>query len=198
MSDPAAPRATASAAQADGLLMSYERAGYARANPALLQPAEPFLDLSGEDIRKSLYLVADPGGEELCLRPDLTIPVARDYLASAGAGQAVGFCYLGPVFRFSGNGRNEFDQAGVEILRPPGSFRRRCRDAGAGIRSHVGVWIHRCRHSHRRCRTVRSLVEALNLQPSWKRRLVKDFNRRISLAQDLDRLTLSTTARRRI
>jgi ATP phosphoribosyltransferase regulatory subunit len=196
MSDPAAPRATASAAQAEGLLMSYERAGYARANPALLQPAEPFLDLSGEDIRKSLYLVADPGGEELCLRPDLTIPVARDYLASAGAGQAVGFCYLGPVFRFSGNGRNEFDQAGVE------SFGRQDRSAAdaemlalaleatsafgftdVDIRTgDVGLFA--------------ALVEALNLQPSWKRRLVKDFNRRISLAQDLDRLTLSTTARR--
>jgi len=57
--------------RAAALLAHYERAGYARAQPALLQPAEPFLDLSGEDIRKSLYLTGDPSGEELCLRPDL-------------------------------------------------------------------------------------------------------------------------------
>src|SRR5215813_11889963 len=79
----AAPNAaTASAAWADALLLSFAQAGYLRSEPAILQPAEPFLDLSGEDIRKSLYLTTDPSGEELCLRPDLTIPVARDYLSS--------------------------------------------------------------------------------------------------------------------
>ena len=49
----AAPRATGSAAWADGLLLSFAQAGYVRAEPAILQPAEPFLDLSGEDIRKN-------------------------------------------------------------------------------------------------------------------------------------------------
>ena len=68
--------------RADALVASYERAGYARVSPALLQPAEPFLDLSGEDIRRRMFLVNDAAGGELCLRPDLTIPVARDYLAS--------------------------------------------------------------------------------------------------------------------
>src|SRR5262245_62571118 len=82
-------------ARAEALLASYERAGYARVAPALLQPAEPFLDLSGEDIRKRMFLTADPEGRELCLRPDLTIPVSRDYLASRIAGRPQGFCYLG-------------------------------------------------------------------------------------------------------
>ena len=41
-------------AQAQALVASFERAGYGRVEPAILQPAEPFLDLSGEDIRKSL------------------------------------------------------------------------------------------------------------------------------------------------
>src|SRR3979411_497356 len=91
-----------SAAWADALLLSFAEAGYVQAEPAILQPAEAFLDLSGEDIRKSLYLTTDPSGEELCLRPDLTIPVARDYLASPCAGQPAGFCYLGPVFRYRG------------------------------------------------------------------------------------------------
>src|SRR5947207_12651193 len=86
--------ATASAAWAEALLLSFAQAGYVQAEPAILQPAEPFLDLSGEDIRKSLYLTTDASGEELCLRPDLTIPVARDYLASSRAGQPAGFCYL--------------------------------------------------------------------------------------------------------
>jgi ATP phosphoribosyltransferase regulatory subunit len=84
------------------LLALFERAGYTPVAPAILQPAEPFLDLSGEDIRKRMYLTTDPQGRELCLRPDLTIPVSRDYLASPAAGKPQGFCYLGPVFRHRG------------------------------------------------------------------------------------------------
>src|SRR5438309_1682543 len=44
--------ATGSTAWAAGLLSSFAEAGYARAEPPILQPAEPFLDLSGEAIRK--------------------------------------------------------------------------------------------------------------------------------------------------
>src|SRR5271169_6076251 len=100
--------------QADLLVGSYERAGYARVAPAILQPAEPFLDLVGEDMRRHMYLLADSAGRELCLRPDLTIPVARDYLASAQAARPAGFCYLGAVFRDRGGGSGEFLQAGIE------------------------------------------------------------------------------------
>src|SRR5262245_54037179 len=85
-------------ARAETLVASYERAGYVRVAPALLQPAEPFLDLSGEDIRRRMYLTTAPDGSEFCLRPDLTIPVSRDYLASSAAGNPTGYCYLGPVF----------------------------------------------------------------------------------------------------
>src|SRR5881227_1387897 len=101
-------------ARAEALVGAYERAGYRRVAPPILQPAEPFLDLSGEDIRRRMYLTADRDGRELCLRPDLTIPVARAYLASAAAGEVREFCYLGPVFRDDGAGRGEFLQAGAE------------------------------------------------------------------------------------
>src|SRR5499427_5495851 len=109
-----AAASTGTAAWADTLLASFAQAGYERAEPAILQPAEPFLDLSGEDIRKSLYLTTDASGEELCLRPDLTIPVAREYLSSRRAGQPAGFSYLGPVFRYRGGEASEFLQAGIE------------------------------------------------------------------------------------
>ena len=75
-------------ARAEALVAAYERAGYRRVAPAILQPAEPFLDLSGEDIRRRMFLTTDPEGADLCLRPDLTIPVSRDYLASPEAGAA--------------------------------------------------------------------------------------------------------------
>src|SRR5690606_10729450 len=100
--------------RAETLLAQFEAAGYRRAAPALLQPSEPFLDLSGEEIRRRMLLVTGAAGEELCLRPDLTIPVARDYLASPAAGAPAGFCYLGPVFRDRGAESPEFLQAGIE------------------------------------------------------------------------------------
>src|ERR1700692_1723296 len=101
-------------ARAQALVASYVRAGYAQPEPPVLQRAEPFLDLSGEDIRRRMFLTSDPEGRELCLRPDLTIPVSRDYLASPAARKAAGFCYLGPVFRHAAREPAEFLQAAIE------------------------------------------------------------------------------------
>ena len=176
-------------ARAEALVAHYERAGYARVAPAILQPAEPFLDTSGEDIRRRMFLTADPDGNELCLRPDLTIPVSRDYLASAGAGEAAGFCYLGPVFRHRGDAPAEFVQAGIE------SFARRdtaAADAemfalGLEATAHYGIATPEIRMGD--VGLFAALVAALDLAPAWKRRLVKDFNRTGSLAEDLDQLT---------
>ena len=100
--------------KADLLIAAYMRAGYARLSPAILQPAEPFLDLSGEDMRRHMYLVTDAAGRELCLRPDLTIPVARHYLDAGAPAQPANFCYLGAVFRDHGDAAGEFLQAGIE------------------------------------------------------------------------------------
>ncbi|HEX2655462.1 MAG TPA: ATP phosphoribosyltransferase regulatory subunit [Xanthobacteraceae bacterium] len=177
-------------ARATALLAHYERAGYGRAEPPILQPAEPFLDLSGEDIRRRMYLTTDSSGEELCLRPDLTIPVSRAYLASPLAGQPAGFCYLGPVFRHRDEGTNEFLQAGIE------SFGR--RDIAAADAEMISLGFEAANHYGLADPEIRmgdvalftALVEALDLAPAWKRRLIKDFNRAGSLAHDLDQLVL--------
>ena len=177
-------------ARAEALVASYERAGYARVAPAILQPAEPFLDLSGEDIRKRMYLTTAPGGGDYCLRPDLTIPVSRDYLASPAAGKPAGFCYLGPVFRHRADGPAEFLQAGIESFGRP--------DKAAADAEMLALGIEAAAHYGRAAPQVQigdvalfsALVAALDLAPAWKRRLIKDFNRKANLAQDLDRLVL--------
>jgi ATP phosphoribosyltransferase regulatory subunit len=192
MTQTAAPRATGSAAWAEALLWSFAQAGYVQAEPAILQPAEPFLDLSGEDIRKSLYLTTDASGEELCLRPDLTIPVARDYLASPRVGQPAGFSYLGPVFRYRGGQPSEFLQAGIE------SFGRQDRAAAdaemlalaLGATAAFGLAEVEVRTGD--VALFNALIDALNLYPVWRRRLIKDFNRKISLTDDIERLTRAT------
>jgi ATP phosphoribosyltransferase regulatory subunit len=180
-------------AGAEALVASYERAGYRRTAPAILQPAEPFLDLSGEDIRKRMYLTTAPSGEELCLRPDLTIPVSRDYLASTAAGQPASFCYLAPVFRHRVSGPAEFLQAGIE------SFGR--ADKAAADAEMLALALEATAHYGLAAPKIEigdvalfaSLIAALDLAPAWKRRLIKDFNRKSNLASDLDRLVLGTT-----
>jgi ATP phosphoribosyltransferase regulatory subunit len=196
MNQTAAPRATGSAAWAEALLLSFAQAGYIQAEPAILQPAEPFLDLSGEDIRKSLYLTTDPSGEELCLRPDLTIPVARDYLASGRAGQPAGFCYLGPVFRYRGGRPSEFLQAGIE------SFGRRDRAAAdaemlaLGLEATAAFGLTDIEIRTGDVALFNALLDALDLFPVWRRRLIKDFNRNISLEQDIEHLAVATGSAR--
>src|SRR6201992_2137185 len=185
-------RATGSAAWAEPLLLSFAQAGYALAEPAPVRPAEPFLDLSGEDIRKSLYLTTDPSGEELCLRPDLTIPVARGYLASPRAGEPAVFCYLGPVFRYRGGQPNEFLQAGIE------SFGRQDRAAAdaemlaLALEATAAFGVSDVEIRTGDVALFNVLIDALGLYPVWRRRLIKDFNRKIDLAQDIEQLTLRT------
>ena len=177
--------------RAQALVASYTRAGYTRLDPPVLQPAEPFLDLSGEDIRRRMFLTTDPDGRELCLRPDLTIPVSRDYLASPEAGKPAGFCYLGAVFRHRQGGTCEFLQAGIESF---GRVDKAAADAemlalGLEATTQFGVNAPDIRIGDVGLFSV--FVAALDLAPVWKRRLIKDFNRKSSLKHDLDQLTLA-------
>jgi ATP phosphoribosyltransferase regulatory subunit len=177
--------------RAQGLVASYARAGYAQIEPPVLQPAEPFLDLGGEDIRRRMFLTGDPDGRELCLRPDLTIPVSREYLRSPAAGTPTGFCYLGAVFRHRDNAPAEFMQAGIE------SFGR--TDTAAADAEMLALGLEATKHYGLGGPEIcigdvglfAAFIAALDLAPAWKRRLIKDFNRKASLAHDLDQLTLT-------
>src|SRR5271166_19220 len=93
-------------------------AGFVRIEPPVLHPAAIFLDMSGEEIRGRLFLTNGASGEELCLRPEYTIPVCRTYLASPEAGKVAEYSYLGPVFRAEAGadavGGGERIQTGLE------------------------------------------------------------------------------------
>ncbi len=180
--------------RAQKLVASYVRAGYTPIEPPVLQPAEPFLDLSGEDIRRRMFLTSDPHGRELCLRPDLTIPVSRAYLQSPAAGKVAGFCYLGAVFRHREGATAEFVQAGIE------SFARNDKAAADAEMLALGLeatTLYGLTAPEIRVGDVglfSAFVAALDLAPAWKRRLVKDFNRKWSLAHDLDQLALAASS----
>jgi ATP phosphoribosyltransferase regulatory subunit len=109
-------------AQARALLDLFARAGYEPVAPSIIQPADVFLDQIGEQVRGRTYVFTDLAGDELCLRPDLTVPVSRLYLERhPEADRPARYCYNGPAFRFQPLGPSathprEFRQAGIECF----------------------------------------------------------------------------------
>jgi ATP phosphoribosyltransferase regulatory subunit len=174
------------AEQLAAILAHFERAGFARHEPKLLQPAGVFLDRSGEDFRGHLYLTTDASGAELCLRPEYTIPVCRDYLGSTQAGQAAAFAYGGSIFRAPAHGEagdGEFLQAGVE------SFGREDREAAdAEI---LGAALDAARAAGAADLSVRmgdagmvgAFLDCLDLPPVWRRRVETGHARGAPLAE---------------
>ena len=106
---------TALPAFAADVLALFEERGAPRVDVPMIQPADPFLDMAGEDLRRRIFLTESETGESLCLRPEFTIPVCLDHIATRAATPRR-YSYLGEVFRQRREGANEFFQAGIEDL----------------------------------------------------------------------------------
>jgi ATP phosphoribosyltransferase regulatory subunit len=107
---------------------TFRKYAYASIEPPILERSSPFLDRSGEDIRRRMYIFSDPGGREVCLRPEVTISACRTYLRQIQAPDGEAYfspdrearlCYVGPAFRYesTSEGRyRQFYQAGAELI----------------------------------------------------------------------------------
>ena len=105
------------ARQNTALMAVFDRAGFEQIAPDIIQPADIFLERSGEDIRARTFVFNDPEGRELCLRPDLTVPACRFHLSHTKLPEKEArYSYLGPAFRFPDEklSPQEFTQAGLE------------------------------------------------------------------------------------
>jgi ATP phosphoribosyltransferase regulatory subunit len=100
---------------ADAIARLFAERGTNMVEVPVLQPADPFLDMAGEALRRRIFLTESETGQSLCLRPEFTIPVCLDHIASQ-AGTPRRYSYLGEVFRQRRDGGNEFFQAGIEDL----------------------------------------------------------------------------------
>jgi ATP phosphoribosyltransferase regulatory subunit len=186
-------------AQAASLMRLFVDAGYERVAPSFIQPASIFLDRIGETLRARTYVFTDPNGEELCLRPDLTIPVARVFLERPGAGPVAKFCYNGPAFRIQ-EGKpdplrpREFRQAGIEHFGPRG------QDADLEV---LSLTIDAVRRGGARSFTVKAghvgifsaLLNGLSIPPRWRERLARAFWRPHAFARELATLSRSEAHR---
>lgn len=172
----------------------FEKAGYAPVSAPSLQPADIFLDMSGEDIRRRMYVFADPAGEELCLRPELTIPVCRLYLEGAGGAQKL--CSLGPVYRYQQRGSaklREFTQAGLECLGADDAEAADAEVISLAARALADAGLERYGIEMGDLALFDALIDALDLPPGWRSRLKRHFWRPDYFRELLDRLEAGDT-----
>ena len=146
-------------------------AGYARTEPAILQPAAVFLELAGEEHAHRTYVTSDPRAPNL---PAARIhhPVCLAYLASASAGRPAQFSYFGRVFRIRSNGPERIYQAGLE------SFGRADREAADAeiIDAVAGSGRSRAKRAGSRCKLgdagmLLALLGAIEAYAVWLRRI---------------------------
>ena len=188
-----APRIAALEAQAAAILGVFAKHKYIRAEPSVLQPADIFLDRSGEEIRRRTFAFTDPAGNELCLRPDLTIPICRMYVAEAGKIPAR-LCYNGLAFRHQPaepERPTQFYQAGVELLG--------LEDRAAAETEILTLAVESLRAAGLNDFTMKvgdlglfsAFVDALDIPPQWRGRLKRHFWRAGYFEALLDRLSKS-------
>lgn len=106
----------------DRLARLFAETGAEALDLPFLYPAEELLDLYGEDLRTRAFVHGDAErGDEMCLRPDFTVPVALHHRAGGWAREA-SYTYQGPVFRLQPSNADrpvEFLQAGIERFGDP-------------------------------------------------------------------------------
>ena len=167
----------------DAALEVFRGAGADEVGPDILQPADPFLDLLGENIRSRTYVFTDPGGAELCLRPDLTLPVARIYKKRNPECTAERlYCYSGPAFRYQSGAAQEdvahpreFEQVGIEWFHGPDPTAAEARLAGLTAQAlrRAGIADFNMRIGNPGL--FRALLEKIDMPDRWRRRLRHQF-----------------------
>jgi ATP phosphoribosyltransferase regulatory subunit len=177
------------------LMATFVRAGYERVEPAVIQPADLFLDVVGESLRARTYVFTDPDGAELCLRPDLTVPACRLHLERHGeANTPARYCYAGSAFRYQpeGSGRahpREFHQAGIE------SFAAADREHDdAAVLALIVAALREAGLGEVRLRLgdlglFAALINALDMPERWRSRLKHQFWRPEAFRAELARLS---------
>ena len=184
-------------AQARDIMAVFTGDGYEAVAPSIIQPADIFLDVIGEDLRGRTYVFTDQEGSELCLRPDLTVPTCRLHWERHGRGDAQArYCYNGPAFRFQPNGGDpahprEFRQAGIE------HFGMTARDkAETEVVATILKAIRDAKVSEFavRCGDLglfNGLLDAIDMPERWRGRLKSQFWRPSAFREELHRLVTS-------
>ena len=181
------------------IMAVFERAGFDHIAPDIIQPADIFLERSGEDIRARTFVFTDPSGAEMCLRPDLTVPACRYHLSHAGDPAAPArYCYLGPAFRFPDEllSPQEFTQAGVEWFGTVDPIAAEARVLKLTISALEAAGLAKLRVTFGDLGLFSALLADTDMPERWRRRLQHHFWRPHAFREVLDGFCAERTARR--
>ncbi|AGB70199.1 MULTISPECIES: ATP phosphoribosyltransferase regulatory subunit [Rhizobium] len=173
---------------ASDLLDEFSVRGTERVDTPIIQPAEPFLDMAGEDLRRRIFMTESDTGASLCLRPEFTIPVCLQHIETA-TGTPKRYSYLGEIFRQRREGGHEFYQAGIEDLGDADTAAADARAIGdaIGILSQLvpGKALSVTLGDQA---VFEAVVQALGLPSGWQKRLIHAFGNMVQLETLLARL----------
>jgi ATP phosphoribosyltransferase regulatory subunit len=141
----------------------------------VIQPADQFLDMAGEDLRRRIFLTENENGQSLCLRPEFTIPVCRNHI-ELNASTPKRYAYLGEVFRQRREGGNEFFQAGIEDLGDANRARADARSLADALASIRLVAPHAQLETLLGDQAIfEAVLAALGLPRGWQKKLARAF-----------------------
>jgi ATP phosphoribosyltransferase regulatory subunit len=185
--------------QNEAVMAVFERGGFDHIAPDIIQPADIFLERSGEDIRARTFVFTDPSGAEMCLRPDLTVPACRYHLSHA-ENPAIErrYCYLGPAFRFPDEllSPQEFTQAGLEWFGAAAPIAAEARVLKLTISALEAAGLSRYRVSFGDLGLFSALLEDTDMPARWRQRLKHHFWRPHAFRDLLDGFCAGHSARR--
>jgi ATP phosphoribosyltransferase regulatory subunit len=181
------------------IMAVFERAGFDHIAPDIIQPADIFLERSGEDIRARTFVFTDPSGAEMCLRPDLTVPACRYHLSHAERpDEEARYCYLGQAFRFPDErlSPQEFSQAGLEWFAAPDAAAAEARILKLAISALEATGLSKFRVTLGDLGLFSALLEDTPMPGRWRNRLKHHFWRPHAFREALESFASSQRAKR--
>ncbi len=187
------------ARQNAAIMAVFERAGFEHIAPDIIQPADIFLERSGEDIRARTFVFNDPSGAELCLRPDLTVPACRYHLSHATKPEAeTRYCYLGTAFRFPDEllSPQEFNQAGIEWYGGSTPIEAEARIIKLAVSALEAAGLSKLKVTLGDLGLFNALLDDMPMPDRWRRRLRHQFWRPQAFRALLENFSKPSSAKR--
>ena len=162
----------------------------------LVYNSELFYETSGEDIRRRMFSFTNNSGDEMCLRPDLTIPTCKYFLENVDKFKNGQLCYSGPVFRSSLTSTEhslELNQSGIEIIYKESSeifsYQREFQAISLAIETIDQLGINDFSIRISSISLFNLFINSLDLPQRWKQRLLRHFYRRDYFDKLLNRIS---------
>lgn len=181
--------------QAQKLMSVFVKAGHEAVAPSMIQPADVFLDVIGEALRARTYVFTDHDGDELCLRPDLTVPTCRLHLERHPTGNVKAkYCYNGPAFRFQPQGADnvhprEFRQAGIEAFGSPDREKAEAQIVATTVEALKAAGLTDFKLRIGDLGLFRAVLKAAQMPERWRMLLAHQFWHPDAFRAELQRLT---------